>query len=101
MRRKTKLLVVTLIVVAAVACFAFVLHYVPFSAPSYMVWTGITAALAGYRVVVDFMAAHSQYRLVGDIGAPATGHPTRATGIALASATARPVTSGEAARRGR
>ena len=47
MRGKTKLLVLTLIVVVAVACLAFALHYVPFYAPSYLAWIGIVAALAG------------------------------------------------------
>jgi hypothetical protein len=47
MRRKTRLLVPTLVVVVAVACLAFVLHYVPFYAPSYVAWIGIAAALAG------------------------------------------------------
>jgi hypothetical protein len=47
MRRKTKLLVLALIVAVAVAALAFVLHYVPFSAPSFLAWIGIAAALAG------------------------------------------------------
>jgi len=47
MRRKTRLLVLALTVVAAVACLALALHYVPFNAPSYLAWIGIVAALAG------------------------------------------------------
>jgi len=46
-RGKSKLLVLTLIVVVAVACLAFVLRYVPFYAPSYLAWIGIAAVLAG------------------------------------------------------
>jgi len=47
MRRKTRLLVLALTVVAAVACLALALHYVPFNAPSYLAWISIAAALAG------------------------------------------------------
>ena len=47
MRRKTRVLVPALIVVAAAASLAFVLHYVPFSAPSFLAWIGIATALAG------------------------------------------------------
>ena len=100
MHRKTRLLVGTRIVMVAVACFAFVLHYVPFSAPGCLVWAGITAALPGCRVVVDFTAARSQHRLIGDVGAPATDRPTRA-GISPAPATARSLTSGDETGRAR
>jgi hypothetical protein len=47
MRRKVRLLVLALTVVAAVAGLVLVLHYVPFYAPSYLAWTGIAATLAG------------------------------------------------------
>jgi hypothetical protein len=47
MRRKTKLVVLALIAAVAVAGLVFVLHYVPFYAPSFLAWTGIAAALAG------------------------------------------------------
>ena len=46
MRRKTRLLLLTLTVVAAVACLALALHYVPFYAPSFLAWIGIAAAPA-------------------------------------------------------
>jgi hypothetical protein len=46
-RRTTKLIVLALVVVVAAAALAFVLHYVPFNAPSFLAWTGIAAALAG------------------------------------------------------
>jgi hypothetical protein len=36
MRRETKLLVPAVVVVVAVAFLAFVLHYVPFDAPSFL-----------------------------------------------------------------
>lgn len=45
MRRPTKRIVLALIVVAAAACLALVLHYVPFYAPSFVAWVGIAAAL--------------------------------------------------------
>ncbi|MGD1149460.1 MAG: hypothetical protein ABR961_16090 [Thermoanaerobaculaceae bacterium] len=48
MRRTTRLLVLTLVAAVAVAGLVFVLHYVPFYAPSFLAWTGITAALAGF-----------------------------------------------------
>jgi hypothetical protein len=47
MRRATGLVVVPLVVVAAVACLAVALHYVPFYAPSYLAWTGVAATLGG------------------------------------------------------
>ena len=47
MRRKTRLLVIALVVVVAGGGLAFVLHYVPFSATSFLAWTGIGAALVG------------------------------------------------------
>jgi hypothetical protein len=47
MRRTTKFLVLALVVVGAVAFLAFVLHYVPFSAPSFLAWAGIAAAFVG------------------------------------------------------
>lgn len=47
MRRPNRLVVVTLVAAVAVACVVFVLHYVPFYAPSFLAWTGIVAALAG------------------------------------------------------
>ena len=47
MRRTTRLLVLALVAAVAVAGLAFVLHYVPFYAPSFLAWTGIAAALAG------------------------------------------------------
>jgi hypothetical protein len=46
-RRSTKLLVVSLVVVAAVAASVAVLHYVPFYAPSFLAWTGIAATFLG------------------------------------------------------
>lgn len=52
MRRTTRLLVVALAVLAAVALVALALHYVPFSTPSYLAWTGIAAALAGLLSLV-------------------------------------------------
>lgn len=47
MRRTGRLLALVLSVAAAVAAIAFVLHYVPFSAPSYLAWAGIAAAFVG------------------------------------------------------
>ncbi len=47
MRRTTRLLVLAVLVLVAVAFIAFVLRYVPFYAPSYLAWIGIVAALAG------------------------------------------------------
>jgi hypothetical protein len=47
MPRKVKSIVLALVAVVAVACVAFVLHYVPFYAPSYLAWAGIAAALVG------------------------------------------------------
>ncbi len=47
MRRTTKFVFFTLIALAVVAFIASALHYVPFSAPSYMVWIGIVGALVG------------------------------------------------------
>jgi hypothetical protein len=47
MRGTTKLLVLALVVAAVAAILTFVLHYVPFDAPSYLVWIGIAATLAG------------------------------------------------------
>jgi hypothetical protein len=47
MRRKTKVLVLPLVVVVAVASLGLVVHYVPFDAPSFLAWIGIAGALAG------------------------------------------------------
>jgi len=47
MGRKTKVIVLALIVIVAVVSLAFVLHYVPFDAPSFLAWTGIATVLAG------------------------------------------------------
>ena len=47
MRRTSRVLILGLTVVVAVACLAFALHYVPFSAPSYLAWIGIAATLGG------------------------------------------------------
>jgi hypothetical protein len=47
MRGTTKLLVLALVVAATAAVLAFVLHYVPFDAPSFLAWIGIAAALVG------------------------------------------------------
>ena len=47
MRRKTRLLVLALIVVVAAASLAFVVHYVPLNAPSFLAWIGVAATLAG------------------------------------------------------
>lgn len=47
MRRTTKLVVLAFTVVVAVAFHAVALHYVPFSAPSYLAWAGIAATLVG------------------------------------------------------
>ncbi len=47
MPRPTKVVVSALIALVAAAALAFALHYVPFSAPSYLAWTAIAAALAG------------------------------------------------------
>ena len=47
MRRTTRVLVLALIAAVAVAGLAFVLHYVPFYAPSFLAWTGIAATVAG------------------------------------------------------
>ena len=52
MRRTTRLFVVALVVLAAIAFIALALHYVPFSAPSYLAWTGIAAALGGLLSLV-------------------------------------------------
>ncbi len=52
MRRTTMVVLLALTALAAVACLAFALHYVPFSAPSYVAWTGIVAALAGLICLV-------------------------------------------------
>lgn len=52
MRRTTRLVVVALVLMAAVACLALALHYVPFDAPSYLAWVGIAAALAGLASLV-------------------------------------------------
>ena len=45
--RRTAGLVVLASIVAVVVCVALALHYVPFYLPSYLAWTGITAALVG------------------------------------------------------
>lgn len=47
MSRMTRLLILALVAAVAVAGAAFVLHYVPFYAPSFLAWAGIAAALAG------------------------------------------------------
>ncbi len=47
MRRTVRFLVPALVVAAAVTLGVVALHYVPFSAPSYLAWIGIAAALAG------------------------------------------------------
>jgi hypothetical protein len=47
MRRTTKVVIFALIALAAVAGVALAFHYVPFSAPSYLAWIGIAAAVAG------------------------------------------------------
>jgi hypothetical protein len=47
MRRRVRLLWIALIAVAAVALLAFVLRYVPFSAPSFTAWGGIGLTFAG------------------------------------------------------
>jgi hypothetical protein len=47
MRRTTKAFVLALTVVAAVASVAFLLHYVPFDAPSFLAWIGIAAVPVG------------------------------------------------------
>jgi hypothetical protein len=47
MNRKSKIFALALVAVVAVAASALALHYVPFSAPSYLAWTGIAAALVG------------------------------------------------------
>ena len=52
MRPTTRLLVAALVVLAAATVIALALHYVPFSAPSYLAWTGIAAALAGLLSLV-------------------------------------------------
>jgi len=52
MRRKTKILILALVVVVAVACIGVALHYVPFSAPSYMAWIGIVASLFGLLCLI-------------------------------------------------
>ena len=52
MRQTTRLFVAALVVLAAATGIALALHYVPFSAPSYLVWTGIAAALAGLLSLV-------------------------------------------------
>ena len=52
MRRTTRLLVGALTGLAAVGFLALALRYVPFSAPSYLAWAGIAAALAGLLSLV-------------------------------------------------
>jgi len=47
MRPTNRLLILALIAAVAVVGLVFVLHYVPFYAPSFLAWTGIAAALAG------------------------------------------------------
>ncbi len=47
MRRPNRLVAETLFPAVAVAGLVFMLHYVPFYAPSFLAWTGIAAALAG------------------------------------------------------
>jgi hypothetical protein len=90
MRRKATLLVLVLIVVVAVALPA--LHYVPFSAPSYLAWAGIAAALAGLASLVRplrFLGvrtrAHALAVAVGGVGLAVTAvlwpaHILRSTG---------------------
>ncbi|HVN77279.1 MAG TPA: hypothetical protein VMT19_13255 [Thermoanaerobaculaceae bacterium] len=52
MRRRTRFVVTALVVVPAVAFLGLMLHYVPFYAPSFAVWIGIAAALAGAASLV-------------------------------------------------
>ena len=52
MRPTTRLLVAAFVVLAAATVIALALHYGPFSAPSYLAWTGIAAALAGLLSLV-------------------------------------------------
>ena len=43
---KTRLLVMAFVAAVAVAGLVFVLHHVPFYAPSFIAWTGSAAALS-------------------------------------------------------
>ena len=65
MLRTPKLVVVALTALVAVAAIVFALHYVPFSAPSYLAWVGIAAASAGMASLVRplrFLGVRTRWR---------------------------------------